>query len=705
MADLVRGYFYQLTVGCDRVDCSNPACRSCPMCAVTCEDLDDIALFALRVAASEGGQVLCPGISPRHMYPAILDTANAFTALIRAFHRNPVFDDSMAPIIASLFDSKDAFSYIFLANDDRLSLTNLAIDPRDVTLLTSVISRHARVFEGFAPRFRQLLVDQSLAPFLTFRAIRSILLSFCFVPFLCGATPCPEFCTFLERLDTWPQNARQIFYAVIASQPALLAQALFIAQSNLTVWSLSVPRDDADLVEERVLESIPRSIATFIQYLKMTSQHCTASFEWTAFVNEPLNILVTPASIHHSLRLHREWTYLSAPSVLALAFRSSVLHQWHRLRQDRQAEFEFNRRQGNVTLHDLYLYIEVSRLTIVHDTLIALQRLDSTSLTKGLKIVFKGEQGEDAGGVSREFFYLLCNDAFSPNYGLFNRIHGGKYWFRSDPLQTPIYYNILGTIVALAMYNGIVLPVRFPRLLYKKLCGHALGDTDLAELAPEVAESFASLREMRNEGENVAECGLKFAIALDRLDSGDPIYRLKEGGESITVTNSNLDEYIRLYSDYLMNGSIGRAYELFERGFRKLSQQDEFLGQLFQYDEIDLVISGVDVLDWSQLRLNARYANGYNPESTAVQWFWEVFDEMTDEQKRWLLRFATGTDRTPVTGLTDVRLVIQRSGDPEKLPVAHTCFNVFSLPDYPSKEILARKVLIAIENNEGFGII
>jgi ubiquitin-protein ligase E3 A len=370
-----------------------------------------------------------------------------------------------------------------------------------------------------------------------------------------------------------------------------------------------------------------------------------------------------------------------------------------------EEEREACRLDPNARMPDPYLYIEVSRSNIVNDTLAAIQRADAGALTKGLKILFKGEEAEDAGGVSREFFYLLCNDAFSPDYGLFRRIEGGKYWFRSDALQAPIYYNLLGTIVALALYNSIVLPIRFPRILYKKLCGHALGPGDLHEIAPDVAESFEALRQMRSDGENVVDCGLTFSVTLERLDSGVPISPLKPGGEAIAVTNTNLDEYIELYSDYLMNGSIKNAYRLFERGFRKVTQRDVVLFRMFQYDELDLIVSGVDVLDWTQLRLNARYSNGYNAESPVVQWFWEVFDEMTDEQKRWLLRFATGTDRTPVTGLSDVRLIIQRSGDTEKLPVAHTCFSIFGLPDYPSKEVLKEKVLIAIENNEGFGII
>ena len=40
----------------------------------------------------------------------------------------------------------------------------------------------------------------------------------------------------------------------------------------------------------------------------------------------------------------------------------------------------------------------------------------------------------------------------------------------------------------------------------------------------------------------------------------------------------------------------------------------------------------------------------------------------------------------------------------ENLPEAHTCFNQLVLPDYKNKEILKRKLTIAISNAEGFGL-
>jgi len=40
-----------------------------------------------------------------------------------------------------------------------------------------------------------------------------------------------------------------------------------------------------------------------------------------------------------------------------------------------------------------------------------------------------------------------------------------------------------------------------------------------------------------------------------------------------------------------------------------------------------------------------------------------------------------------------------------RLPQAHTCFNVLLLPNYASKEKLQDRLLTAIQNAEGFGML
>jgi ubiquitin-protein ligase E3 A len=86
--------------------------------------------------------------------------------------------------------------------------------------------------------------------------------------------------------------------------------------------------------------------------------------------------------------------------------------------------------------------------------------------------------------------------------------------------------------------------------------------------------------------------------------------------------------------------------------------------------------------------------------------FWEVFYEFSDEEKKQLLAFVTGSDRVPVGGLSKLKLIIVKNGpDSDRLPTAHTCFNALLLCTYSSKDKLKERLLTAIKNGKGFGML
>lgn len=128
---------------------------------------------------------------------------------------------------------------------------------------------------------------------------------------------------------------------------------------------------------------------------------------------------------------------------------------------------------------------------------------------------------------------------------------------------------------------------------------------------------------------------------------------------------------------------------------------------------MELLICGASHLDFESLRAITLYDGGYSPDSQVIQsvsfifrWFWEISLSLDEEHKKMLLFFTTGTDRAPIGGLIKSTFVIARSGpDSDRLPTSHTCFNVLLLPDYSSKEKMQERLLTAIQNAEGFGLI
>lgn len=87
--------------------------------------------------------------------------------------------------------------------------------------------------------------------------------------------------------------------------------------------------------------------------------------------------------------------------------------------------------------------------------------------------------------------------------------------------------------------------------------------------------------------------------------------------------------------------------------------------------------------------------------------FWSVVHhDLTNDQKKQLLLFVTASDRVPVGGLKELSFYIQRNGpDSDRLPTALTCFSRLLLPEYATRQKLSDRLITAIENTKGFGLV
>lgn len=59
---------------------------------------------------------------------------------------------------------------------------------------------------------------------------------------------------------------------------------------------------------------------------------------------------------------------------------------------------------------------------LIDDALVELEMIameNPSDLKKQLVVEFEGEQGVDEGGVSKEFFQLIVEEIFNPDYGTF----------------------------------------------------------------------------------------------------------------------------------------------------------------------------------------------------------------------------------------------------------------------------------------------
>jgi len=149
-----------------------------------------------------------------------------------------------------------------------------------------------------------------------------------------------------------------------------------------------------------------------------------------------------------------------------------------------------------------YLLVEVRRETVLHDALNQVFGREIRELKRPLKVRFanEGEEGVDHGGVQQDFFIVTFREALRPDYGLFTTDELSRMnWFSVAPIEPIHKYELLGLLVGLAVYNGVTLPVTFPRILYKKLLGgEAEGLEDIEDGWGQLAKGFKQLLEWKD---------------------------------------------------------------------------------------------------------------------------------------------------------------------------------------------------------------
>lgn len=420
---------------------------------------------------------------------------------------------------------------------------------------------------------------------------------------------------------------------------------------------------------------------------------------------------------HRHRRPAAGFSFVSYPFLLSPAAKSAYLGVDARVQQithGRQALREgFARRMGlagaaaaaSDSAASPYLVLEVRRSHIVEDTL---QRVVNThpkwQLKKPLRVKFVGEAGVDEGGVRKEFFQVMVRQLFNPDFGMFKEEQESHtLWFNHDSDASPVQWELLGTLLGLALYNGVLLDVQFPTLLYRLLRGEPPTLRDLNELRPSVAVSLQGVLDYEEDNMEDVLC-LDFTAPYESWGAPKSA-ELIPGGKDIMVTQQNKQEYVNRYVRFTLHDLVAKQLQSFRRGFEHVA--DGPIASMLRPEELELLVVGSKELDFSALRDSARYEEPYSANNATVRWMWEVvLDELNEEEKRNFLAFVTGSDRAPIRGLGSEVITISRAGpDSDQLPSAHTCFSHLLLPEYATKDKLRSKLRAAISESEGFGLI
>uniref|UniRef100_A0A8C2JD96 Si:ch73-190m4.1 n=1 Tax=Cyprinus carpio TaxID=7962 RepID=A0A8C2JD96_CYPCA len=240
-------------------------------------------------------------------------------------------------------------------------------------------------------------------------------------------------------------------------------------------------------------------------------------------------------------------------------------------------------------------------------------------------------------------------------------------------------YFLFGILCGLAFNNTSVVHLPFPLALFKKLLNVKPSLEDLKEFSPVLGN------------ENVwTDFTHKFAhsyIVILIFFYFNFCYRT---------------DFVDKYVDYILNKSVEEAFEEFKRGFFKAC--DRCMVEIFEPEELRGVLVGNEEYDWDILKQKTTYEGSFYAEHPTIISFWEVFEELTPNEKKAFLLFLTGFEKVPILGMSAVkmRVTLLLNSTQDHLPQALTCHSLLALPVYQNKETLKAKLIEAINHKRGF---
>ena len=370
-----------------------------------------------------------------------------------------------------------------------------------------------------------------------------------------------------------------------------------------------------------------------------------------------------------------------------------------------------------------FTVLEIRRDHVLMDTFDSIWRREERELMRPLKIRLGedgGEEGLDSGGVQQEFFRLAIAEALDPDYGTFTIDSRTQMaWFQPGSPEPLWKFELIGMVVSLAVYNGLTLPVTFPKALYRKLLDHEVSELHhISDGWPDLANGLTSLLEWdEKEGlvEDIFARTYEFSVeqfgtlvsrqmgATAQWPQFSEMRSSTNPEDAPLVTNENRNSYVSDYIRWLTDISIRPQFEAFKKGFFACIDRRSIT--LFDPETLQSVVEGVQEIDISELRRVTQYISWEGEaQHKSIRDFWSIVKRYDHEQKKKLLEFVTASDRMPVGGARNLVFKVQRNGmDDDHLPTSYTCYGTLLLPEYSGKEVLREKLAMALENSKGFG--
>lgn len=421
---------------------------------------------------------------------------------------------------------------------------------------------------------------------------------------------------------------------------------------------------------------------------------------------------------------------------------SRLIHNWQKRfngesSEESRAASILGGNYGGLSLgRQLRRKIRISRTHIFQS---ALKILQSYGNTPGvLEIEYFDEIGSGLGptlefysSVSKEFCKLRLSlwrtdsegeFVFNPN-GLFPRPISPKGEKDKDKIR--FLFHSLGKFIARSLLDSRIVDFDFnPVFLafvrdpfeFKNQYFSADAKLEpklelLKQVDPELCKSLKHLLRYADIGttaETVVDGNTLSDLCLTFLLPGYGSYELLPNADEITVSPSNLTQYVNLVLDATLYDGVLMQVKALLEGFSEVFPISSM--KIFSPVELREFL-GKASEDWSVKAISGsiKADHGYSQDLKSIERLAQVMGEFNLEERREFLQFLTGSPKLPIGGFMAIRpefTVVKKQPEDgltsdDYLPSVMTCVNYLKLPDYSLASVMKAKLLHAMREGAG----
>eukprot|EP00658_Telonema_sp_P-2_P083232 TRINITY_DN895_c0_g1_i8.p1 TRINITY_DN895_c0_g1~~TRINITY_DN895_c0_g1_i8.p1 ORF type:complete len:648 (+),score=162.78 TRINITY_DN895_c0_g1_i8:157-1944(+) len=370
--------------------------------------------------------------------------------------------------------------------------------------------------------------------------------------------------------------------------------------------------------------------------------------------------------------------------------------------------------------------LELRREQMANDVQFFFLAMEPADFCKEIRYRLQNETDffQDVGGVTREVYTEAAKQLFAEEEGLFTRVLDGAAdggYLRINTQHRSGYvsrellerYTFAGMLLAKALMDGYTIPVPLATHLYSQIMQRPVGMQELKKLDFQLYNSFKWMLE--NDVTHVEET---FAVA-EAGPAGQLFEReLCKEGSQLAVTELNKSKYVEMRVKLELVGKVEEQLKAFLNGVWSVIPEFVTMTQSLDEPELRQIWVGVLEIDVEQWFEATEYAPPCTAQDEVIRWFWTLVGGMSNDQRRRLLFFVTGSSCVPYEGFqglcsTQGKIfpfsisTIPLDGNPGSwmLPRAHACFNRLDLPMYTSQEQLEENLVMILEPDfMGFGM-